>query len=45
MSYRNRPWSKDDDDCETYFGINIQNAKPEIRKIIHECIEKEKRNW
>lgn len=37
-----KPWTKEDDECETYFGINIQKASPETRKIIRECIWREK---
>ncbi len=30
------------DNCPTFFGINIEKASPEVRKIIQKCIRKEK---
>ena len=39
----NNNWMKEDDECPTYFGINIQKASPEVREIIQDCIRREKR--
>ena len=35
----------DIDNCETFCGINIEEASPEVQEIIHQCIQKEKRNF
>ena len=38
----NERYTKEDDDCSTYFGINIEKANKNVKRIISECIFKEK---